>query len=165
MEWCSGSTCIVVYGLIPWNNFYFSSCGKYELILRMNSYLRWIQYEFIYFLHFKYMNSYEYEFILCMNSYTFCSYHVWINIFFAVWIHILYEFMYFLQLSCMNSYIFLQCKIKAASAREPQARSASREGKARAHLLPRQGRAQLPQPLGLRAAAPIVRVVRGCPDS
>ncbi len=92
-------------------------------------------YEFIYFLHFKYMNSYKYEFILCMNSYIFGSYHVGIH-------------------------IFLQWKIKAASARKPQARaasarrertpraraasaqcelrahSASREGKPRAHLLP-----------------------------
>ncbi len=35
-----------------------------------------------------------------------------------------------------------------------QARSASREGEARAHLLPRPGRARLPRPLGLRSAAP-----------
>ncbi len=56
-----------------------------------------------------------------------------------------------------------------------RARAASaREGEAQAHLLPRQGRAQLPRLLGLRAAAPmlglhaaapIVRVVCGCPDS
>ncbi len=39
------------------------------------------------------------------------SYYVWIHIFFAV---IMYEFIY-----------FLQCKIKAASARAPRARSAS----------------------------------------
>jgi hypothetical protein len=38
-------------------------------------------YGFIYFLHYKYMNSYKYDFILCMNSYIFCSYHVWIHIF------------------------------------------------------------------------------------
>jgi hypothetical protein len=74
----------------------------------------------------------------------------------------MYEFIY-----------FLQCKIKAASARKPQARaasaqrklrarSASREGKARAHLLPRPGHARLPRPLGLRVAAPIVRVACGC---
>ncbi len=69
---------------------------------------------------------------------------------------------------------FLQCELKAASTREPRARSPSREGEARAHLLPRQGRARLPRPLGLqaaapmlglRAAAPIVRVLCGCPDS
>jgi hypothetical protein len=77
----------------------------------------------------------------------------------------MYEFIY-----------FLQCKIKAASAREPQARaasaqrelrahSASREGEARAHLLPQPGRARLPRPLGLCVAAPIVRVACTCPDS
>jgi hypothetical protein len=77
----------------------------------------------------------------------------------------MYEFIY-----------FLQCKIKAASTREPRAcaasaqhelrvRSASREGEAQAHLLPQPGRARLPQLLGLRAAAPIVRVACGCPDS
>ncbi len=77
----------------------------------------------------------------------------------------MYEFIY-----------FLQCKIKAASARklracaasaqrELRACSASREGEARAHLLPQPGRARLPQPLELRAAAPIVRVACGCPDS
>ncbi len=77
----------------------------------------------------------------------------------------MYEFIY-----------FLQCKIKAASAREPQARaasaqrklracSASREGEAQAHLLPQPGHAQLPRQLGLRAAALIVGVACGCPAS
>jgi hypothetical protein len=77
----------------------------------------------------------------------------------------MYEFIY-----------FLQCKIKAASAREPRARAASlqrelqvcsanREGKAQAHLLPQPGRTRPPRPLGLRAAALIVRVACGCPDS
>jgi hypothetical protein len=70
----------------------------------------------------------------------------------------------------------LHCKIKAASARELRVhaasaqhelrvRSASREGKARAHLLPQPGRARLPRPLGLHAAATIVRVVCGCPNN
>jgi hypothetical protein len=121
-----------------------------------------------------------------MNSYIFCtlnirihtnmnSYFVWIHILFAV---IMYEFIYFCS---MNSYYvrihllfavimyefiyFWQCKIKAVSAREPRACSASREGEARAHLLPQPGRARLPRPLGLRAAASIVRVACGCPDS
>ncbi len=77
----------------------------------------------------------------------------------------MYEFMY-----------FLQCKIKAASGCKPRARAASvqrelqahsmsHEGKAQAHLLPRPGRARLPQLLGLRVAALIVRVAYGCPDS
>ncbi len=60
---------------------------------------------------------------------------------------------------------FLQCKIKAASTRKPQARSASCEGEARAHLLPRPGRTRLPRLLGLRAAAQIARVVCDCLDS
>jgi hypothetical protein len=143
---------------------YFSSCGKHELILHMNLYS---------------MNSVWIHIFFALLIYEF----IWI------WIHIMYEFIYFLQLSCMNLYIFysmnsyyvwihilfavimyefiyfLQCKIKAASTREPRARSASREGEARAHLLPRPGRARLPRPLGLRAAAPIVRVACGCPDS
>ncbi len=149
MRWCSGCACIVVDGLILLKFFYFSSCAMYVLIQHMNSYIWWIQYEFIYFLHFKYMNSYKYEFILCMNSYIFCSYHVWIRIFFAVQ-----------NKSCEHA--------RSASARCErvlQARSASREGEARAHLLPRPGHARLPRPLGLRAAAPIVRVACGCPDS
>ncbi len=53
----------MVDGLIPGKNFYFSSCGMYELIQHTNSYIGLIQYEFIYFLHFKYMNSYKYEFV------------------------------------------------------------------------------------------------------
>ncbi len=108
-----------------------------------------------------------YEFIFdefSMNSYIFCTLNIWIHtnmnsyyvrihILFAV---IMYEFVHFCS---MNSYYvwihilfaviiyefiyFLQCKIKAASTREPRARSASREGKARAHLLPQPGRARL----------------------
>ncbi len=104
-----------------------------------------------------------------MNSYTFCtlniwihtnmnSYHVCIHIFFAV---IMYEFIYFFAVqnkSCERA--------RAASAqRKLRARSASREGEAQAHLLPQPGHARLPQPLGLRAAALIVRVACGCPDS
>jgi hypothetical protein len=105
--WSSGSACIVVGCSILWKFFYFSSCGMYELIQHKNSYIRWIQYEFIYFLHFKYVNSYKYEFILCMNLYIF------------------------LQLSCMNSYIFaLQnkcCKhAQAASVRHECAAQATR---------------------------------------
>ena len=42
---------------------------------------------------------------------------------------------------------------------------ASCEGDAQAHLLPQPGRARLPQPLGLHAAAPIVGVARSRPDS
>jgi hypothetical protein len=41
----------------------------HELILHMNSYIRWIQYEFIYFFHFKYTNSYKYCWVRC----THCS--------------------------------------------------------------------------------------------
>ncbi len=107
--------------------------------MNMNSYYVWIPILFAVIMY-EFVHFLQYEFILCMNSYTFCSYHVWIHIFFAV-------------------------QNKIASAREPRARSASREGKARAHLLPRPGRTRLPRPLGLRAAAPIVRVACGCPDS
>ncbi len=130
-----------------------------------------------------------YEFIYMMNS-------VWIHIFFAlqmyefiqIWIHIMYEFIYFFY----EFIYFLQCKIKAASARKPracstsaqrelQARSASCEcgvqaARAKPELTscPDQAAPGCPWPLGLRAAAPIVRVhtaapiVRvacGCPDS
>ncbi len=130
-----------------------------------------------------------YEFVydeFSMNSYIFCTLNIWIHTnmnSYYIWIHILfaviiYEFIYFCS---MNSYYvwihilfavimyefiyFLHCKIKAASARELRARSASREGEAQAHLLPQPGRARLPRPLGLRAAAPIVRVACGCPNS
>ncbi len=116
MLWCGGSRRLWLMVRFHGNNFISLPVES------MNSYciwihIRWIQYEFIYFLHFKYMNSYEYVFILCMNSYTFCSYHVWIHTFFAVWIHmnsilfavIMYEFIF-----------FLQCKIKAASACKPR---------------------------------------------
>ncbi len=150
---------------------------------------------FFFFVLWKVWTHTAYEFIydeFSMNSYIFCTLNIRIHTnmnSYYVWIHIMYEFIYFLQLSCMNSYIFrsmnsyyvwihilfavimyefiyfLQCKIKAASPREPRARSASREGEARAHLLPRPGRARLPRPLGLRAAAPIVRVACRCPDS
>jgi hypothetical protein len=44
-------------------------------------------------------------------------------------------------------------------------RSASREGEAQAQLLPQPGRARLPRPLGLHAAAPIVKVACSSPDS
>ncbi len=123
------------------------------------------------------MNSYNIRIHIddefSMNSYIFCSLNIWIHtnmnsyyvgihIFFAVF---MYEFIY-----------LLQCKIKAASARKPQAcaasaqremwaRSVSCEGEARANLLPRPGHARRPRPLGFRAAAPIVRVACGCPDS
>ncbi len=66
----------------------------------------------------------------------------------------------------MNS--FNCCERVAQTAREKpelRARSASREGEAPAHLLPLPGRAWLPQPLGLHAAAPIVRVACGSPNS
>ncbi len=81
----------------------------------------------------------------------------------------------------MNSYIFCS-KIKAASAREPQARSAnvqrklgarsaSREGEARAHLLPQPGRAQAARLVVVAATvmvtvatARLVVVAVGCPD-
>ncbi len=146
MWWCSGSTCIVVDGLNPRKIFISRP------VECMNSYCTWIHI----YNGFS-MNSY----ISCtlniwihtnMNSYyvwihTFCSYHVWIHNFFAVQ-----------NKSCE--------RVRAARAqREPRARSASREGEAWAHLLPRPGRARLPRPLGLRAEAPIVRVACGCPDS
>jgi hypothetical protein len=135
---------------------YFSSCGIYELRKNMNIYIQWIQYEFMYFLHFKYMNSYKYEFLSCMNSYIFCSYHVWIHIFFAVQ-----------NKSCERVRAASACRERAARAASAQcklqARSASCEGKAQAHLLPQPGRARLPRPLELRAAAPIVRVACSCP--
>jgi hypothetical protein len=57
-------------------------------------------------------------------------------------------------------------RARAASAqRKLRVRSTSCEGEAQSHLLPQPGCAQLPPPLGLRAAAPIVRVACGCPDS
>jgi hypothetical protein len=63
-------------------------------------------YEFIYFLHFKYMNT-------NMNSY-----YVWIHIFLAV---IMYEFIYFLQ--CKNK----RCgRARAASTRREHAARAAR---------------------------------------
>ncbi len=157
MRWCSGSACIVDNGSILWQNFYFLSCGMYELIQHMNSYIRWNQYEFIYFctlniwIHTN-MNSYMYEFIY------FFSYHVWIHIFFAVQ-----------NKSCECTWATsMHCEraARAASAQHKlQACSASRKGEAQAHLLPQPGRAWLPQPLGLRAAAPIVRVACSCTDS
>ncbi len=55
------------------------------------------------------------------------SEYVWIHIFFAV---IMYEFIY-----------FLQCKIKAARAREPQAHAASAQRKLQAHIASREGKA------------------------
>jgi hypothetical protein len=107
----------------------------------MNSYYVWIHILFVVIMY-EFVHFLQYEFILCMNSYTFCSYHVWIHIFFAVQ-----------NKSCEHA--------RAASVqREPRGRSPSSP-----NLLPRLGRAQLPRPLGLRAAAPIVRVACGCPDS
>ncbi len=135
----------------------------------MNSYCIWIhirriQYEFIYFSHFKYMNSYEYEFILCMNSYTFCSYHVWIRTFLQ------YEFSL-----CMNSYTFCSYHVwihiffavQNKSCERAQAASAQRELQGQSPSSPPAPTRphRLPRPLGLRAAAPIVRVACGCPDS
>jgi hypothetical protein len=40
MWWCSGSAFIVVDGLILRKSYYFSSCGMYELIQHMNSYIQ-----------------------------------------------------------------------------------------------------------------------------
>ncbi len=60
------------------------------------------------------------------------------------------------------------CERLAQTARAKpklQARSASHEGKAQAHLLTQPGHAQLPQPLVLHAAALIVRVACGSPNS
>jgi hypothetical protein len=142
MRWCSGSACIVVDCLIPWRKFIFPSCVMYELIQHMNSYIQWIQYEFIYFLHFKYMNSYKYEFILFTNSYIFCSYHVRIHIFFAVQ-----------NKSCEHAW--------AASARREraaQAASVQREPRGRSPSSP----PALTRP---RPAASTVRVACGSPDS
>jgi hypothetical protein len=69
---------------------------------------------------------------------------------------------------CPEREILNCCEPVTQTARakpESRARSASCEGKARAHLLPRPGRARLPRPLGLHAAAPIVKFVCGSPDS
>ncbi len=147
MWWCSGSACIKVDCSLPVKNFIS------QPVECMNSKNIWI-------------HIYD---DFSINSYIICTLIVWIHTkmeSYNIRIHIfLYEFIY-----------FLQCKIKAASAREPRARSASAqrelrahsascEGEAQAHLLPRPGRARLPQLLGLRAAAPIVRVACSCPDS
>jgi hypothetical protein len=77
-------------------------------------------YEFIYFLHFKYMNSYKYDFISCM-----------IHIFFAV---IMYEFIYFWQ------------KLQAHASREraTPARNASAQRELLAHSMSREGEALAP---------------------
>ncbi len=159
----------------------------------MVAHILWLMVRFygkiMFFVLWKVWPHIAYEFIydeFSMNSYIFCTLNIWIHAnmnSYYVWIHILfavimYEFTHFCS---MNSYYvwihilfavimyefiyFLQCKIKAASAREPRGRSASHEGKAQAHLLPRPGCARLPRPLELRAAAPIVRVACGCPDS
>ncbi len=152
MWWCSGSACIVDDGLISWN-FFFSSRGVYELIQHMNSYIQWIQYEFIYYLHFKYMNSYKYEFILCMNSYIVCSYDVWIHIFFAVQ-----------NKSCEHA--------QATSARRERAARATsmhRKHAARAASMQREPRGRSPSsppaPTRPRPAALTVRVACGSPNS
>ncbi len=122
--------------------YYFLSCGMYELLQHMNSYVQRIQYEFIYFLHFKYMNSYKYEFILCMNSFTFCSYQVRIHVFFAVQ-----------NKSCERA--------QAASAcRECAAQAASVQCKPRGQSPSSPPAATRPRP-----AAPTVRVACGSPDS
>jgi hypothetical protein len=126
----------------------------------MNSYciwihIRWIQYEFIYFLHLniwihRNMNSYyvwihilfavimyefihflQYEFLLCMNSYTFCSCHVWIHKFFSVQ-----------NKSC-------ECTRAASAQREPQGWSPSSP----------------PAPTRPRPAALTVRVACSSPNS
>jgi hypothetical protein len=144
MRWCSGSAYIVDDGLILGEFFYFSSHGMYELIQQMNSYTRWIQYEFKKFCT---LNIWIHT---NMNLYF-----IWIHIFFAV---ILYEFIY-----------FLQCKIKAASARELRARSASCKRAARAASAQRKPRGQSPSsppaPTRPRTAASTVRVACGSPDS
>ncbi len=78
---CSCSACIVVDGLIPRENFYFSSCGMYELKQHMNPYIRWIQYEFIYFctlnvwIHTN-MNSYNIWIHMKISSDFRCFYSI-----------------------------------------------------------------------------------------
>jgi hypothetical protein len=174
MWWCSGSACIVADGSILWKIFISRP------VECMNSYYIWIHIydEFS-------MNSC----IFCtlniwihtnMNSYYkyFLQFHVWIHIFLAVQ-----------NKSCERTRAASACRkrtaqdastqgkpqARAASAqrtardvsmqRKMRARSASRKGKAQAHFLPQPGRARLPRLLGLRSAAPIVRVVCGCPNS
>ncbi len=77
----------------------------------------------------------------------------WIHRSLGIWIH-MDEWIHrspgiwILTFQCMNSYL------AASAQRKLRAHSASREGEARAHLLPQPGRARLPRPLGLRLAAP-----------
>jgi hypothetical protein len=142
MWWCSGSACIVDDGWF--HGFFFISCP----VECMNSYNIWIciynesSMNSYIFLHFKYMNSYKYEFRICVNSYFFCSYHVWIHIFFAVQ-----------NKSC-------ECTQAASTCREcaAQAASAQREPWG-------QSPSSSPAPTRPRPAAPTVRVACGSPDS
>ncbi len=108
--WCGGVVVVHLLWLMVWFHSKFFISHPVEC---MNSYNIWIR-------------IYD-EF--SMNSYIFCtlniwthinmnSYYVWIHIFFAV-IMYTYEFIY-----------FLQCKIKAASARELRARAASTQRRA-----------------------------------
>ncbi len=94
-------------------------------------------------------------------------YNIWIHRVFAVqnkWIHLIVinEFIQLLWGWSPNREHVAQT---ARAKPKPQARSKSRKGKAQVHLLPQPGGAWLPQPLGLHAAAPIVGVACGSPDS
>ncbi len=148
VEWWRGSAYTVVDGSVTKQHFSFSSCRMYE----HNG--KWIHlyYEFIYFLQCK-INEFIY----------FCS-AKWMNSFNCnTWIHLIAVSAYRKPQGQSPS-----CEHIAQTARakpEPRVHSASREGKARAHLLPQPGRARLPQPLGLHAAALIVRVACGSPNS
>ena len=114
----------------------------------------------LYNLYKNCMNSYKnhkqwYE-LVCMNSYKnhtvykFVLYNLYPIC--TVWI-VLYEFVLY---NCCTT---RECVARALSAqREPRGWSTSREGKARAYLLPRPGRTRLPRQSGYTRLPRPVRV-------
>ena len=80
------------------------------------------------------MNSYKYEFVEYLNSLIFAVQNKWIHLI------VINEFISLLSGQSPNRERVAQT---ARANPKSRARSASREGEARAHLLPRPGRAQL----------------------
>ncbi len=140
MRWCSGAH--ELWLMVQFHGKFFISCP----VEFMNSYNIWI-------------HIYD-EF--SMNSCIFCIFNIWIHtnmISYKNWIHIFLAVQNKSRECARATSVRRERPSRAASAQcEPQGQSPSSPP---APTRPR----WLPRPLGLRAAAPIVRVACGCPDS
>ena len=123
---------------------FFSLIFVYK-VTSMNSYILWRLYQFVWFLYTNWLVRIRTYYDVCTNLYIF----MWFL--YTNWLVQIRTY----NDVCTNSYIFyvilyqfvqyLYKLYNTNSYNKPRARSASREGEARAHLLPRPGRTRLPR--------------------